>query len=819
MAIDPSTPGLWPVALDGWPFAIDLLSDDGGFTSQSIPLLRTQADQGARPGEQSLNPDDLWRRSVESWHKGAGQSHADRSDSDPFRFRDSQHLNPWKKYELSLLPTTAVTTIAGATDPTLCVAANKMFYTDGVNVWHTDDVSSAGVLVFTLITGLPAYVAGVRTIASDGAQVYVTLGDFGDDVYVIDNTGAATIFYAAGTERLILVRCAKDRVLAFDDAGAVYDISAGAGPTAALFTHRLGSAWAWTDATDGIDFIFMSGYTGTGSEAHGAIYRVSLKADGTGLDVPIIAARLPDGEQALAVKGYLGVLLIGTSLGPRVSLEQTSGALRLGDLIETGPCYCFEPQASQVWFSWTGTATSLQDGGLGRIDLTGYDFTSGAPPYAADLFGGGPARTVVTFLGKRIYGDASTSLHAETITLHEQGKLLSGLFNFDLTSPKTFHFLHVKGEFSPVLAVTVYVDDIDASGATMGLARTNLDISSAQPDGGPTSESAIFDLTGWRADQLEYKLDVYTTINRVSLLARPALAARSEQINATLLVASTVTPNGEQDVSLDVFAAVQHVRSLVQKGSPVLFQAGAETYPVIVEDYRFIRMKGGVEGTGTWNGAVQVQMKRFDTVTPVFRGVRSDTFTADAAWSLTVPDGVLPGDVFYAAVVWNNPLVPVPTVAGGWQLLDSALDLDFGSATYKLVGTAAAFDVTFTTPVTALAVVLAYTQGADVATAFTVHESTPTEFAVINDFVNDAVAAIATTIAFQPSADFRVGAARSRARITAGDLVLDVGDALSSSSYSNETLLPGVAVIDALTGVVPVPETGEVRVWVDKLTT
>lgn len=87
-----------PVTLNGQDLLIDPPEAD------TLPVVREQADTSSQPGEQSLNPRGLWRRSQESWHHGAGQSFLDSmEDRDPYRFRNSKGIDPWTRGELSLL--------------------------------------------------------------------------------------------------------------------------------------------------------------------------------------------------------------------------------------------------------------------------------------------------------------------------------------------------------------------------------------------------------------------------------------------------------------------------------------------------------------------------------------------------------------------------------------------------------------------------------------------------------------------------------------------------------------------------------------------
>src|SRR5262245_28892324 len=74
----PLVPGVYDCALDGHPYLFnrshaDLETIQAWLRQSSQPLLRDQSDQSDEPAEHSISPAVQWRRTAESWHKGAGQ--------------------------------------------------------------------------------------------------------------------------------------------------------------------------------------------------------------------------------------------------------------------------------------------------------------------------------------------------------------------------------------------------------------------------------------------------------------------------------------------------------------------------------------------------------------------------------------------------------------------------------------------------------------------------------------------------------------------------------------------------------------------------
>lgn len=821
-------PGVYPVSLDGRPYNISLAPDDGGFISASVPVLRTQADQGARPGEQSLSPEDLWRRSVESWHHGAGQSHADREESDQYRFHESVHADPWTRFSIDALHTLGFTPDAvGGFN--VVVAGDNLYHAKPNELSYTDTMPANGVLALTPIAGLA--VDNIISITTDGVVVYV-LHDTGDIETVTDTTPALLTNVANAA----LVRYCKDRLLALCINGDVVDVF---DTNAVVFTQRLGLGFVWTDATGGRDFIYMCGYSGSGSEAHGLIYRTAVKEDGTSLDAPVIAARLPDGEKALSICGYLGLVFVGTDKGVRVCLEQSSGALEVGALIETGECRAFEPQGMQVWFGWSIDPISDPDfngyQGLGRIDLSDYNpNTDKAPPYASDLVAGNLSTTlsIATFKDRRVFANGTSQLAAETTTQHVSFLVSSGSFGFGLTQPKTFHYIDVVSTEAGESLAIIYVNDglNAAASSSKALSRINMSVSDVNPNGLPSFNAGIYEVAGWRADNLEYMVRSYQTINRITLYARPAVTSRSEKIQVTLLLPDYDDADGG-DKPRNPRTEQQHIRSLVRRGSPVEWNDGSELIQVIVEDYAHVRTARSEIVAGGWEAGSRVTMKRFETVTPVFRAAAIGTADNVDLLSVAAPTGMQTGDRLFACVAWIGVGEPNPTVPG-WSLLASIQDTGFRSAIYErsVPGSIGALDAQFVANVFAVGVVAAYTQGVDISYAATPFPSTFHDAAAgldINDFGievvgQDLFAMLTATINLCDSTTVLafVGPFRGRNRATianGGDtLIVEIGDAVSTSTWmTSQGGLDPTQTADACT--VPVRHAGELRVWAAQL--
>ena len=433
LASSSETPLPYDVAIDGIPFMIEWDHNAIGvwgakFKNMSLPLLRNQADQSNTPGEQSISPEQLWRRSQDSWHYGAGQDHLDRATSEIRRFQASKGVNVWTPWKLSLLNDTSKKVATAGTSLAVCTVGSVAVMIDGTGISKSSNLTS-----WTAFTGVSA-TAG-KSIDTDGSNIYVA--NQTDGVYSGAVSGTTVTKYATGTADL--VRYVNGRLMVAGS-GKLYNLTAGgAFPTALLDLSAKG--FTWVDICGGQTQIYAAGYSGDKS----SIYRTAIKADGTALDVPIVAATLPDGEIVRSLSSYQGFVLIGSDLGVRFASVASDGSLTIGALISTSSAvYCFEPQDRFVWYglsNYDGTST-----GLGRIDLSIFTGTL-LPAYASDIMATdqGVIRSVATFNNYRIFTVEGKGLYAEVVgTPVASGYLDTGIISYGISDTKIAMFFDLK---------------------------------------------------------------------------------------------------------------------------------------------------------------------------------------------------------------------------------------------------------------------------------------------------------------------------------------------------------------------------------------
>lgn len=584
-------PGRFMVALAGRGFMVDLGRETNGkYRRESIPLLRQQSDQSTQPGESSINPEDLWRRAATTWHLGAGQRNYDADTSDAARFYQSKGIDVWEQGVISLLPATSRKRTSSSSNVKVVVAGDYLYLADGTDIVHTQSIT--GTPTWTGITGEPATAA--THISSDGFTIYTAHG--GDGVYATTRGAGSTASFASGS----VSGCAyvKGRLFAWLN-DKLYNLTS-SGPIASALLDHPNTDFTWVDVADGPGFYFAAGYSGDKS----LIYKIPVKADGTSLDTPTVAGELPDGEVVRSIQGYLGYLLIGTDKGVRFGAPDVNGAVTLGGLIaDVSEVRCFEGQDRFVWFGW-----SQYDGdstGLGRLDLSA--FNGSRPAYASDLMvdGGGDVLSVVTFGGVRVFTVANAGVYAETTTVVDTGSIESGRIAYGIFDNKVSMYLTANHTaLSGSLGAELARDGADY--AVIGETNTSTN-----------STSSTFITNRARAEHFDVKLvfnaNVARTagpvVGRFTLRSYPS-TTRSESITLPLLIGGKQTDQNGQLFYRDPLDDLEFLESLEESGDSVIYQEGAMSFPVIVENHAW-EPHHLEPDSREFNGTYVVALKRF----------------------------------------------------------------------------------------------------------------------------------------------------------------------------------------------------------------
>lgn len=598
-------PSIFPISIDGRPYNLDLNNPSGGnfYRRDSISLLRTQADSARTAGESSVSPEIFWRRSFDSWHAGAGQTHADRETSSPYRFRRSKGMNVWDKGELKPLNNVSAQNPATANENIgLVVAGSRLYAFNGTTTYFTTSIS--GTWSWTTVTGTPANApAG---IASDGKNVWIA---HTTAIWKTDTSSTAATTFAnppAGSWNGIWFN--KGKLFASTDDGKVHTISAAGTVTNVIDRSTLG--FTWTASTGAGGYHYFGGYSGDKS----IIFKVTLTNEGTALGAGVVAGELPDDEKILHLDSYLGYLIIGTNKGVRFANTDGNGYITIGGLIQTNqPVYCSEGQDRFVWFGW-GNYDAISSG-LGRMDLA--EFTSTlTPAYASDLMAGWPAlntntaspvavnpilgdvKSVVTYAGKRVFAVAAKGVFGELNQKVYESSLETGLISHGIIDNKYAAFLDarleplVNGNVLKLLHSSdseafVSSGSVSTNGDTytgeffLGDTGRNFEIKIAFGDVSPAT------LIGSDVTCTGFMLRSYPAPKRVSKVTVPIM------LFDTISVA-------DRDWSGNPGADFEFLGNLHKRQLPFVYQEGEVSYTVVMDDYYWLPEKrSNVSG---WQG-------------------------------------------------------------------------------------------------------------------------------------------------------------------------------------------------------------------------
>lgn len=592
-------PWKWDYALNGIPFVIDeqYIND---FRHNSTPLLRPQQDSASEPGSGSVNPASLWGRSKTSWHLGAGQRQGDRvlgsfqslfQQGNPARFYQSKGVDVWTDGQISLLPATDQKKVSSNTNLKLCVAGSRMYLIDGASCQYTTD-ATGDTPTFSDTTGEPG--GTLLDIASDGFNVWIT-----DGATLSKSTTGGSVFSSYSTEDIDVLGYVKGRLMCAEDNEIFYDVS---GTITSLFVHA-NTNFQWVGFAEGQAAIYAAGYSGDKS----LIYRIGLRPDATGLDQPIVAGELPDGEIVRSIGAYLGFVLLGTDLGWRFCIPDGQGNLRIGTLVSTGAAVrCFEGQERFVWGGLTnydGTST-----GLFRMDVSAWgNEERQQPAYATDLMvtAQGAVLSVVTFGSRRYLTVSGSGVWGQDTLLVASGILDEGFLDFDLADEK----------IALELAVTYATSFAGSHNVALAVDGSST-FSSVGDTLAAGTASSLFPINEVRANKFEIRHTL--TRDASATTTGPTVTGRTLRVQAAPNVKPRIT------VPLKLFSreVVDGVDAYMKPGDTlaslkalnvsrevVVAQEGSGAYSVILDDYEWRPEHRAADRDQGWEGCFVAALK------------------------------------------------------------------------------------------------------------------------------------------------------------------------------------------------------------------
>lgn len=583
----PSIPGdgsALPVSIDGRSYLVDTSRNtpmQERFRRQPVQLLNSQ--QNIDKGESALTTPEVWRRTYQSWHHGMGQKVADREDSDPFRYDWSKGINPWERWEISLLHDTEK------------VAEDDFaegLIVNGCTVMLSADRLSLKVESATASTTFAFPFSLQHWVSSDGYTIYALGSDRMLRTYKLDltpTTVTVTLVTAKTTgipagETVSLLLLLNFKAVACTTAGKVYDVTKSVSEDVATATA------VYAMPTPDVSFIagcagrrsiFLMARSGSSGKTFVHMFDISRPADDAPLDTLLysgVAAELPDGEKGRALYSYLGYIAIGTDKGFRFSV--VGEGITYGPLIETpGPVTAFEGQGKFLYYALSGFDGNV---GIGRADLSEF-IAPLQPTYASDLMSSEDSDDPVTFIvttpsGKMRFGTAGSGVWQETDTYVDEGKIVLSRWTFNVVDTKIG------------LYITTQTSDGTGGGGT--LSALYGDSTNPVPLGSYIDANQKFDLSGYPFDSVA--LQGTLTANpantntpkafAVELRATYARGKASEWQVPCILHDEVEMDNGAV-VALNVVDDYDHLMSLYESGRPFLYVEDGRQWTVNATDF------------------------------------------------------------------------------------------------------------------------------------------------------------------------------------------------------------------------------------------
>lgn len=598
-----------PVSIAGHRYSIEWSL----YSRTTISPFREARDQGALPGENSLNPLAAWKRSRDDWSLGAGQTWSDRSlespsnrsHLEPRQYRESKGIDPWTLGELKLLPETSLA--ISDTEPVLMLVLGDWLYImtldGGGLVYRTTNPDEASPTTQSITGPTGTYL----TMATDGERIYISTSD-GMWVHDTSGTSASAMTGAAAAYAPTVLEWSNGWLFG-TLANEISEIRAD-GTVNSVFIHP----------NDGFIFAAVAGtpsmtYFGGQAQDINEMYRVGVKNDGT-LSAAIFSGSLPIGEFVRSMSYYGGFLLIGSNKGVHLASQAGDGSLNLARVIRTSTdVLCMVAESQFVWFGWTAYDTDAT--GLGRMDLSAFsDEQALIPAWASDLMFEGDSADVVsvvrfkdrTYFAVNDNGIVRERYNEGVLQYVAQGTIRMGRFRWGTFEPKVWLGLEVvtdrltdDHDGSIVMAVTSESDVVTGLG-TRGPSDSTTGVGVIYGVGTITRsydwfEPTIILMPGGG----DYESS--PIVRRVTLRALP-VPKTIEQYSLPLLMAEKVNDNtGEGgEIPYNTSNEYRFLQSLVSQGLPVNFSIGGEVHLVTVREVGWDKVYGmtsdrkGVQG-------------------------------------------------------------------------------------------------------------------------------------------------------------------------------------------------------------------------------
>jgi hypothetical protein len=587
------------VGVAGRPYLID--STNGRYNRRSLAVVQQRNTSDQR--DILLLPQDIWRQSVESWHYGAGQDNQDRNESFPYRFKDSFGVDPWTRYEMTLLPATEQLGGASATytgNVWLTLHESELIVVNDDSLYFYDTLSASAVAVSTVV---PDAGNEIIDIADDG-HVITTLHANGDIWKTVAGVGSTLHKNLPGSvsiewEKDYLILCQNNQLKDATDSSSPH----------LIYTHP-DTAYRWVSFASGRSAIYALGGIGDRWNVH----RMTIQEDGSDFQTAIVAATLPDGEIGYSIDEYLGFIFIGTNKGVRMASQESDGSLTLGPIIPTTqPVRCFEGQDRFVWYGisemdpkFTAIDNEVIPAGpvcgLGRLDLQTFTVTALTPAYANDLFTANESnknvQSVLTYQGKRVFSVTGGGVYFESDNKVPSGWLEQGKMSFSVEDNKAA--LYQQAKWIPGCAGRLFLDIAFDANAYGRYARLQITSSNNRSDN-LSLQGTQFSLLDLRfvMNRCPINNTIAPRITRWEFRSSP-IKGKASRWEVPIMNYEELEINGVK-YTRDVTSELDFLMNLVESGTVFTYQESGRQYQVHARDFVWQPESLSLSGKG-WQG-------------------------------------------------------------------------------------------------------------------------------------------------------------------------------------------------------------------------
>lgn len=572
----PSTivPAQYPVAIAGHPYNIEPKL----YRRRHIPIERPPQDDTGEPGEASLSPEGLWRRSQSSWDLGAGQTWLDEDGSLRRRFNASLGLDWSTDRQLTLLPDIEEKRNSANTNLRTIRVGARIYAADGATLLFSNgsgsEQNATWVTGWTTATGLPG--GNILDVAYSGSHVYV-LGSDNSIYRATPGTAAFALYYNpvavatrlwSGLGRLFM-----------SDGRTFYEVTATPGETTILTHPDPNMVWSAFEAAP--TGVYIGGNVGSDK---GEIRHTWVNDTGTAFVPPVVVAEFPN-EPVNVLRSAGQNMIIGTSVGWRYSaIQGDKTSLDFGPVVAVGAvrdiCVDTVNNETMMWFTWDNITSG--NSGLGRIRIARFAEEGRVPAYGSDIYssGGGSVLCCASLSDRRYFGVSGDGFKGATANKVASGTLTTGRIRYGMLDLKVFISMFWSTVPLPAGARVVWLATYNDNTTQSVGAQDSTDSVGSDDNvslGPKTAEWVELTLTMERATVTT----TGPTLRWWNLNTVPAVSGVMQFIVPVRLHAAERTPLGAAKL-FNVFEERDFIMSLVHSRQIVTYQEGRAAYAVYV---------------------------------------------------------------------------------------------------------------------------------------------------------------------------------------------------------------------------------------------